>query len=478
MSNTTLRLPRATPESQGVPSAAIEAFVDAVEAQEAGLHSLMLLRRGRVLAEGWWQPYGPQYPHMLFSLSKSFTSTAVGLAVTEGRLTLDDTVLAFFPEEAPTTVSDNLAAMRVRHLLSMSTGHGEDTMESMFNEPDGIWAKGFLAQRVSHQPGTHFVYNSGATYMLAAIVQKVTGERLLDYLGPRLLEPLGIFGATWQQSPQGIDVGGWGLSIRTEDIACFGQLYLQDGVWQGRRLLPQGWVSEATSKHINNGGPDANPDWSQGYGYQFWRCRHDAYRGDGAFGQFCVVLPQQETVLAMTSGTKDMQQILDLVWEHLLPALGPAPLQEDRAAQEALGRRLVTLALPTQPGDPTSPAAVELAGHSYRARPNERGIERVRCDFREDGATVTFSDKEGEHRIDCGYGVWRRGTTPIERGSVAASGAWTDETTYIARIYYYETPFLLTLTLRFNDGTVTLIGEQNVSFGPTSWGEVVCESEG
>ena len=304
------QLPRSTPAAQGVAAAGILAFVDAVEAASLGLHSLMLLRHGQVVAEGWWAPYSAAAPHMLFSLSKSFTSTAVGLAVAEGRLSVEDPVVDFFPAQAPRQVSANLAAMRVRHLLTMSTGHAADTTEAMTAAKDGNWVRAFLAQPVDHAPGAPFVYNSGATYMLAAIVQQLTGSTLLDYLTPRLLAPLGIEGATWESCPRGINTGGWGLSIKTEDIARFGQLYLQRGVWQGQQLIPATWVDAATARQVANGSnPDS--DWEQGYGYQFWRCRHGAYRGDGAFGQYCLVLPDQDAVLAITAGVEDMQAVLN-----------------------------------------------------------------------------------------------------------------------------------------------------------------------
>ena len=234
----------------------------------------------------------PTSPHTLFSLSKSFTATAVGLAVAEGRLSVDDPVLGFFPDEAPAIISPHLAAMQVRHLLSMSTGHGEDTTAALRQAADGNWVRAFLERPVEHEPGTFFLYNSGATYMLSAIVQRLTGQTLLDYLQPRLFAPLGIERPTWESCPRGINAGGWGMSATTEDIARFGQLYLQQGRWEGRQLVPAAWVAAATSTQADNSSR-TEPDWAQGYGYQFWRCRHGAYRGDGAFGQFCLVMPEQ-----------------------------------------------------------------------------------------------------------------------------------------------------------------------------------------
>ena len=336
-----VRLPRSSPESQGVSSKAVREFVETANLKIDTLHSFMLVRHGHVVAEGWWKPEAGDKPHVLHSLSKSFCSTAVGLAVAEGKLSVDDPVLKFFPEDAPEKPSDKLKQMRVRDLLTMSTGH---ETEPKFTAEDS-WVKTFLAHPVPHKPGAHFQYNSPATYMQSAIVQKVTGQTVLEFLKPRLLEPLGIENPTWMVSPQGISTGGWGLMIRTEDIAKFGQLYLQKGRWQGKQLVPASWIEQATSKQVSNGSDPAR-DWDQGYGFQFWRCRHNAYRGDGAFGQFCVVLPEQDAVIAITADTKDMQAELNVVWEKLLPAFGAAALPANADEEGQLKATLANLAVP------------------------------------------------------------------------------------------------------------------------------------
>ena len=273
-------LPRSSPEAQGVASATVLEFVQALDRID-GLHGVVVVRHGQVIAEGWWAPYDAGHQHMLYSLSKSFTSSAVGLAIAEGKLSLDDEVLKFFPNDAPTNPSVNLKAMRVRDLLIMSTGHQDEPPTAQ----DVVSPKSFLAQPVPHLPGTHFKYNTAASFMLSAIVQKVTGQTVLEFLRPRLFAPLGFEQPVWDTNFQGISLGGYGLRVRTEDIAKFGQLYLQHGSWQGKQLLPAEWVAMATARQTSNGSnPDS--DWNQGYGFQFWRCRHGAFRGDGAFGQF------------------------------------------------------------------------------------------------------------------------------------------------------------------------------------------------
>ncbi len=334
----TLALPRSTPEAQGVSSAGILAFLETADREVKSLHSFILVRHGHVVAEAWWQPEAADKPHVLWSLSKSFTSTAVGLAVAEGKLSIDDTVLKFFPEDAPKEPSANLKAMRVRDLLTMSTGHQD---ELNWREAAN-WVSAFLAHPVPHKPGTHFRYNTPATYMLSAIVQKVTGQTVLAYLQPRLFAPLGIEEPTWETSPQGISIGGYGLYLRTEDIAKFGQLYLQKGQWQGTQLIPATWIEQATSKQVSNGS-DPEKDWDQGYGFQFWRCRHGAYRGDGKDGQFCIVLPEQDAVIAITANAGDMQAELNIVWDKLLPAFQDKPLDENLSEQAKLAEAIANL---------------------------------------------------------------------------------------------------------------------------------------
>lgn len=344
-------LPRSTPEAQGIPSGAILGFIEGAEAKIDAVHSFILVRHGQVVAEGWWSPYTADKTHVLHSLSKSFTSTAVGLAVADGKLNLDDPVLKFFPKEAPASPSEDLKAMTVRHLLTMSTGHAKADIDSFpFRKPWPLptpnLVKKFFAMPIGHKPGTQFMYDTPGSYMLSAIVQKVTGQTVRDYLRPRLFTPLGIADPQWDASAQGVSFGGFGLHLHTEDIAKFGQLYLQKGEWHGQQLVPAAWVETATAKHIENRKtPEEDGDWSQGYGFQFWRCRHGFYRGDGALGQFCIVMEQYDAVLAITSGTKDMGSVMQLAWDTIVPAFKDAPLPADPEAVARLTAKTKSLKL-------------------------------------------------------------------------------------------------------------------------------------
>ena len=468
-------LPRSTPEAQGVSSSALMAFIEAADKDIDALHSFMLVRHGHVVAEGWWSPYSADAPHALYSLSKSFTSTAVGLAVAEGKLSVDDEILKFFPEDAPASPSKNLKSMRVSDLLRMSTGHQVEPTRP----PDKVWTKHFLEQSVPHKPGTHFLYNTSATYMLSAIVQKATGSTVLDYLRPRLFEPLGIENPAWGTSPQGISLGGYGLSVRTEDIARFGQLYLQKGKWDGKQLVPATWVEAATSRQTSNGS-SPNSDWDQGYGYQFWRSRHGAYRGDGAFGQYCIVLPEQDAVIAITSGVKDMQAVLNLVWEKLLPAMKSESLTPDDEARKKLDRTLASLMLRPQQG---SGAPARVASKKYAFPTNPRKLESIGIEGgNQDGSSTLVARIDGtERRIACQAGAWKKGriafgpTFPEQ--PAAASGAWVGDDTYKARICFYESPFILTLTLKFDGDRLLLDSESNVGFGSNKPPQIVGKAE-
>ena len=324
-------LPRAA-LGERFPTAAAEAFLGAIQEKKMDLHSMMIVKNGKVVDERWYGDNAPDTNHVMWSVSKTWTSMAVGFAVAEGKFAVDDNVVKFFPDDLPKDVPENLAELRVKDLLSMSVGHDKDPTGQVFGKDRRFqnlntesWEKLFFAYPIPHKPGTKFVYNSLATYMLASLVRKTTGENLIDYLKPRLFEPLGMEGATWDSTPAGVNIGGWGLHVKTEDMAKLGLLLLQKGKWNGRQILPEAWIEEAVTKKILQD-PKVKPeesdsDWKQGYCYQIWRSRNNSFRADGKDGQFIVVLPEQNAVVVLTADIGNMQEELNLVWEHLLPAL-------------------------------------------------------------------------------------------------------------------------------------------------------------
>lgn len=460
MANPSQPLPRATPESLGIVPDGIAEFVRTISVRPGSVHSFMLLRHGKVASEGFWYPYSPERTHLLYSLSKSFTSTAIGLAVHEGLLRLDDQIVKFFPEKLPDTVSENLLTMTVRDLLTMSTGHASEPGRS----PDGVRA--FLAQPVEYPPGTHFLYNTPATNTLAAILLKVSGKQVTEFLENRLLVPLGIYGLECDLGPDGVQTGGSGMRARTEDIAKFGQLLLQRGTWNGRQLVPADWIDEATREQVSNGDPNEANDWTQGYGYQFWRTRHNFFRGDGAFGQFCIVMPHLDAVLAVTSGVAEMGEILEAAFETLLPAFD----NPDRSTGQELNTLLGTLVLPGPSGSPSSCFSRMGGTRTYRLQANEEGIQSLTLRFEPDYCFVSKSGAKSAVAATAGYAHWHLHRDQNEGSERASRFAWQDDRILTIWTWDLSGPYRFQETFRFEENQVHVSGRRyNVGFGQTDF---------
>lgn len=439
-----ISLPRATPASQGIDAAAIDAYISALEEHDGvEPHSMILLRHGRVVAEGAWAPYRTDAPQLLYSVSKSFTSTAVGFAVQEGLMSLDDTVLSYFPELDSEISDPRSRRILVRHVLAMASGHGEDTYAHALLDEQGDVVRGFLLMPPDHEPGTVFAYNQSCTYSLAAIVQRVSGESLIDFLRPRLFEPLGMAEPTWIADETGRQLGFSGLHASTETIALLGQLYLQRGSWQSEQLLSVDWVDEATRTHVSTASA-GSADWTQGYGFQFWMARH-GFRGDGAYGQYCIVLPEQDAVLAMTGQSIDMQGVVDLAWTHLLPGFDSA-VGDDASLAERLEGLAIT---PLGAQDDIVEVADQHFAPSGGDRPELRSVT-----LRTDGDGWLLDLHEGDHvlRLHPGSGVW------AEADGVAASAS-VDAQTIAVDLLFLGTPHRLHLHLDRSASTFTATWE-------------------
>lgn len=465
-------LPRSTPGAEGVSSAGLITFLDSAAADRHEFHSIMIIRHGKVVAEGWWAPYRPGLRHTLYSTSKSFTSTAVGFAVTEKLLTVDDSVVSFFPDRLPDTVSPFLAQMTVKDLLTMSAGQAPDPTGKI-SSSSHEWVKDFLATPVLKEPGTEFLYNSMATFMLSAIVQKVTGEKVADYLQPRLFEPLGIVGYDWEENPEGINTGGWGLRVKTEDMAKFGLLYLQKGMWNGRQIIPAAWVEEATTFKIDQA-PGALPEarakseWMQGYCYQFWRNRHNSYRADGAYGQYIIVIPEKDAVVAITCESPDMQDEINLVWDYILPALKDESLPEDKESDAMLMERLAHLALPVPAEKPDSPLASAISGKRFIPEGNQFNLESFSPTFTGDTCSLRLEMNGEKHLLPFGRGKWIESETELAGPNlislpggtasyrIAAAYQWSDDSTLEMIVRYIESPHHIRIKFSIEGDTIVM----------------------
>ena len=437
-------LPRSSPSARGVDAAGVLALVDSLEeAPGIELHGLLLVRGGSVVAEGWWAPYSAERLHLLYSYSKSFTATAVGLAVAEGLVDLDATVLSYFPELDAEVTDERSRAIRVRHVLAMASGHREETIDRARAIDPVDMVRGFLLVPPDEEPGALFAYNQPCTFAAAAIVQRVSGESLVDYLRPRLLDPLGIGEVAWLRDASGREIGYSGLHATTEAAAALALLYQQEGRWDSEQLLSAEWVAEASTAHVPTP-TGTGDDWTGGYGFQFWRSQH-GFRADGAYGQFGLVLPEHDAVLAITGQTSDTEGLLARVWEHLLPALQPEGAVAPTEAEEALATRLGALGLP-----PLAPAAVDVAPGRYRPSHSDvLSLTGLELSVEPAGWTLALIEGEDRLLVAPGSGAWT--TTDV----LASSAGRGPDGGLLVDVLFLETPHRLHLVLDAAAATFT-----------------------
>ena len=464
-------LPRSTPAREGVSTQAVIDMIDSLMAlPNCEIHHVMVLRHGRVIAEVHPAPFRAEDSHTLYSASKTFTSLAVGIAIDENLLRLDDRVVTFFPDKRPDTVSDNLAAMTVRDLLMMAAGIKPDW--TMRNLEGADWIEEWLAKPCDEAPGTLFQYDSMCTFMLSAIVQRVTGRTLLEYLNQKLFGPMHITQADWEMSPDGISTGGWGLRVQAETMAKLGLLLMNKGRWEGKQLVSEAYIEEACSPLIyykDRKETDAPTDGNQGYGYQIWQCKWPgAIRADGAFGQYSVVVPQEELVVVILGMIPNGHPELACIWNQLMPGIkSNGPLQPEKKLQARLNQLCATAALPLPQGKQMDR---QIAGLVMQLDTNQHGYERLTI-TNSGSLRITYSDGAVDW-LSCGYGQWRytemRGFPPysisavnrmrdLRHDFVAASAyAWTSSTTLEVRVHYVNWISGTTFTFDFEKNEVTM----------------------
>lgn len=469
-------LPRSTAAEQGIDPRAVISLVDSLQAlPDTEIHHLMVVRNGYVVAEGHSAPFKAGEVHTLFSCSKTITSLAVGIAIDENRLRLNDRMATFFPELMSDTISEGLASLTVRHLLTMDAGA---KMTTDMRKMGDSWENYFLAV-----PGLgtdhRFRYNSFCTYMLSAIVQRVTGQRLVDYLGSRLFQPLGITRYDCEESPSGVCTGGWGMRLDVESMAKIGQMMIDGGIWQGKRIISEEWISQMGDVQIEWLIGDKPSDLNQGYGYQMWRCLEPGViRADGAYGQYIILDRSRRLVVAMNglSINGNSYKELQCIWHQLIPGVKGSPLKTDKKIEKQLNSRLQSMRLPTLKG---SKAHKRLAPISLTFADNETGIRAVALSRLDNGdLQLTVATADGcSNTMPLAYNGWAYGKKsnfvpysdgystylrPVQAGltdmpfTSAGNYAMTDADALTAHVAF--TDWIAGLTLRF-----TGIGTENVS---------------
>lgn len=464
----------ATPESQGVDSRAISRFIDHCNREVKFMHSFVLVRHGKIIAEGAWKPFTFDRAHILYSHSKSFISTAIGMLVDDGVLDLDDRVVDLLPEFVKKEHPAQLERVRVRDLLTMNYGSDQD--HRLRSDVSANWREIALGKEFVREPGRGFRYDSDATFLLAAIVEKKCGKKLMDFLGERLFDVIGTKKAWTTTSPEGIACGGWGMYMTTREIAAFGQLLLQNGRWGDRQALSSRWIKQATSfqtyskawKVLNN---FYDGDWNCGYGFQFWQCRHGAYRADGAHGQYTIVMPDEDAVLSINASTRTMQHCLDLVWEVLKKGFASEPLPENDDARGELAKKLEALSLPVVEGaaDSVKCGASLIKNHKIEGDSNWMKLSNAALSKNEGGWKLEFDCAAGRQTVDVGYNEWRLGEMKLRNETyeglgmivgvhpVAASGAWISDTVFRVLIHLVDGTDRVILTFDFTNPSAPIL---------------------
>ena len=454
-------LPRSTPEEQGVPSKALVALFDSLHALPlTDMHAVVVMRHGKVIGEMYPKPYAPEYRHTMYSCSKTFVGIAVGLAIEDNRLRLDDRIAAIFPELLPDSVSKDLADMTVRHLLTMASGVKPDwNMRSRGKE----WIRTFLSKPVK-EPGTQYAYDSMVSYMLAAVVQKVTGKKLTEYLQERVFTPMNVTEWAWEESPEGVNTGGWGVHIQPESLAKFGQLILNEGRWEGKQLVPTEWIREMCKKHRETG--------REVYGYHIWHCGgHDgAVRADGALGQYVISVLDKDMVVVMTEATlgngRDQRR---LIWDVLLPEMKDEPLPANKKDYQKLLKKQEGYKLAEVKGKASSAFASNWENKIIELGKNTFGWKSLKLNFGKKEVTMTVTETNGKsYELPFGYQQWITTTfdsyppysiTPIDRfkgleGPYYASGsyAWISKEELQLKAHYVNWVSALEMTFRLKEG--------------------------
>jgi len=481
-----------TPEEQGIDSQGITAMLDKIGQASPYVHSFLLIRNGTLVTEAYFAPIAREHVHLLFSATKSVTSALVGIAIQEGLIKgVDQKVLDFFPELKAKNPDKRVGDLTIGHLLSMSTGHAAPVSPNPYQAAPVDWVEKFLgnpANSIVYEPGTQFLYTSGAAHTLSAILQKVTGQPMADYAAEKLFGPLGITEYAWLADQNGITFGNSWLRLKPLDMAKLGYLYLNNGVWNGRQVVPQAWVGQSTRKAIETKGIMPYNAEQDGYGYLWWMNSFGGYSAHGFGGQFIFVVPESNLVAVFTSGFADplFDTAFELMKTYIIPAVKPnRPLAKNDAAYQALTARVNQVG--TQSPKPVAPlpeTARQVSGKTYKLP------DGTRLTVYFDAATeyalkikppVPYQGKDYvlEYRggLDDVYRL-NKGINPIYGPYVAGcKGTWQDERTFV-HIEYPTDNIARTVTkATFEKDTLTIEASDEVSGTSTPSDAVVATLE-
>ncbi|MBQ2957065.1 MAG: serine hydrolase [Clostridia bacterium] len=467
------------PEQAGIPSGAIERFIDRLEGSRLCMHDFVMIKNGGILAEAYWKPFHADRKHRMYSVSKSFVSIAVGVMIGEGRLSLEDHVADYFPEKLPENPHPYILEMTVRDLLMMSTCHNRCS----YDNRDADWVATFFNRKPSHRAGRVFSYDTAATVVLNAIVEKLAGEPFLEYLRPRFLDPLGVSKDVWcVQRPEGGSWGGSGVMVTAMDLARVAQCCMHGGKHEGKQLIPEWYIREATTRQIDNRTSEADPEWQFGYGYQFWCTRNGGFAMNGMGSQFAICLPKYDFILITNGDTQEVKTgasvILNALWTEVYPYLDGSRAMPAAGDSEALKRRIEGLHVMPECGGLTSTRAAEWNGAKFIMDENPMGIKWMRFVFADGEATMQYENEQGECELKFAiggvhaqkfpqknyYGKQIRHIPGIQYDCLCTA-AWADETSLAAHVWVTDDYFgSVKMHIVFEDDTVTVIMQKTAEW--------------
>ncbi|GBG05599.1 serine hydrolase [Paenibacillus agaridevorans] len=455
-------LPTGIPEEEGIPSSSILNFIKCLEANHLCMHSVIILRSGKIVSEGYWSPFTVDKKHRMYSTSKSFVSVAIGLMEGEGLLSLDDRVITFFPEKLPLKgVHPYIEKMTIRDLLMMASAHEKTTFKQV---DDDDWVRTFFTVPPTHLPGTVFSYDTSATITLTAIIEKVSGMSLLEYMHPRLLTPIGFSeDAYCLKTPLGVSNGGSAIFCTSRDLAKFALTCMQEGNFDGKQLIPADYIKAATSYQIDTTNSTFNYiDNQQGYGYKFWRTRNNGFSLQGMGGQLAVCLPDKDLLIVTTADTQPnpdgLQTILNAIWNEIYPHLSDVPLMSDEKSFRELFEKTSNLSILLPEGQSSSPVIESINGNTYQLTDNPMNITKLRVVFHEGEGILEYENDDGKQQIVFGFGKTIAQKFPVYDSDCIAAAAWKDENTLYINPMIIDDYFVhLRITLCFKDNTVTIV---------------------
>lgn len=431
----------ATPEEVGISSASILKFMKELEFKEIPMHSLLIIRYGKLVAETYYSPYKKESLHRMFSVTKSFTSIAIGLLAESGLLSLEDKIADYFPEMLPESgVHPYIAETTIKDMLKMSSAH-ENTTYKFDLEKD--WVKSFFNITPSHYPGSIFSYDTSSSHTLAALVEKLTGVKMLDYLRSKFLNDLEFSKDSYIISdPDGVSMGGSGLMATPMDLAKVAWTIIREGKWEDKQLLPKWYLEEAIKNQIDTSVKGGTTEEKQGYGYQIWRIRNDGYALFGMGGQLAICIPKEDLLIITTADTQGMgggvQAIYDTFWSEVYDNLSNKTLTEDKEKFDALQSVLRENQIKPVKGELFNSKVNTVNGSTYKFNENSMGLENIKIEWEENSGIFFFENKNGKHELRFGIGEHIEGKFPHYNMNCVTSGAWGLENTFIIKSHIID----------------------------------------